>query len=70
MRTPHVGLANPEVSQISMSAELQTHEQQTALAYRAPQLFVIGTAVELVQGAGYGSWYDGSSTRYGSVNRP
>jgi hypothetical protein len=70
MRTPHVGSANPAVAPVSTSAEPRTHEKQTAPAYRAPQLFVIGTAVELVQGAGYGSWYDGSSTRYGSVNRP
>jgi hypothetical protein len=70
MKTSHVESANPAVASVSTSIEPRTYEKHTAPAYRAPQLCVIGTAVELVQGAGYGYWYDGSSTRYGSVNRP
>jgi hypothetical protein len=53
---PSTDIVLPEGADLT---EEQTKADNTAPSYRPPQLFVIGKAVDLVQGSGSGKYSDG-----------
>jgi hypothetical protein len=61
-RLSHQLISTPVAERLRSSESHDTEEHVSC--YRAPQLFIIGKAVDLVQGYSYGKYSDGYTGYY------